>query len=586
MRLSQCIVMFLVLVWGLSLQPTNAEDLKNVSATKYETRAPSKDHSFKRIEALKGYRGVDYPDGLHIVTYTSDNGAGTVHGILDKRGKREKWIVQPHYRYVQVMSGGALVLKRTDGANYCILQFADGECRETDFPYMMNLAYRKWQALPDWVGPRALYIEGAQKHTADVQLFTTDDRPLAIVRGVMRGLMSDAPGPYDYVPKAYKIGDKLSLRTVSEDGEVRDTLVSLDEDGTVSLSHVPAHAIIEYGELKYPPTDGDRTFSQRELERNGLHIMTMTNLDIGLVWPMYDGEDGPSAMPDGVLGLKPLVFDYEGGVIFSRYYGDTEFATHLCCERPLAWAVAWDTPDGALYALLKTANVPDYDAVLASRSAARYTDVEQLWRPAADSSSNMSSARREGSLIGHYAFHSKDGMSEVYGGDRRALPDGVPVTLETSVPSSSFASWYDTQQRKVAAEEEAYLARIKADRERRIAAKRAREQALAEQRLRLQAEADARLAAAQSAAAAEVQAAPQGPFVQKIYGAWAHARIGYCNTNTRQTDLYAEANAKQACRDQRGNPGITYVVQSGYDPYRSNAEQCYQAKAVTECEFD
>lgn len=585
MRSFQHIFILLAAAWALPSQHASADELKKVSASKYETGSPGEHYSYSRIEPLKGWWKMDYPDGLYIVTYKSDNRTGNVQGILDKRGKRQKWLVQPHYRYIQVLSENALALKRDDEANYCILRLDDDECRETDFPNHLNLAYRKWQTLPDWVGSSALYVAGEQNLGGDVQLFTRDDRPLAIIRGVKRGLMPDAPGPYEHVLKAYQIGEKLSLRTLSEDGEIRDTLLSLNEDGTVSMTDVPAHSIVEYGYLEYPNTNGERNFTPKQLQDNGLHIMTTTNAELGLVWPTYDGENGPRPMPDGMLGLKPLVFEYDAGEDFSKSYGDSDVAVHLCCTRPLGWVVAWDTPDGARFALLKTGNLPDYDTVVASLANAKYTDIDRLWEPAPIQGTNQRSARQDGELIGLYALHSKDGLSEVYSGDKKALPDGVTMTLEASMASSNFPSWYDTERRKVADAEAASLARLRAERERREAAKIARSKAIAAQRSQMEAEEAARLAAAQSAAPAP-QAGPPGPFIQDVYGAWAHARMGYCNTNTRQTDLYAEANAKEACRNQGGRPGMTRIVQSGYDPYRSNAEQCYQARAVTECEFD
>jgi hypothetical protein len=585
MRLVQYAAILLASFCGLSVQHANADGLKNVSPTKYESRAPAKNYGFERIEPLQGWWGMNYPEGVYRVTYRSDDKTTDLHGILDKRGKREKWIVQPHYRYVQVLSEGALSLKRTGDSNYCILKLDEGQCRDTDFPYQTNLTYRKFQTLPDWVAPRAIYVKGEKSGTVDLQLFTPDDRPLAIVRGVMHGLMPDAPGPYEYLPKAYQIGEKLSLRTINAQGQVRDTLVSLEEAGTVSLSDVPPHAVIEYGYLKSPKTNGERSFTTKEVQDNGLHIMTMTNVELGLVWPSYEGENALRPMPDGLLGLKPIVFEYDASEDFSKDFGDRQFAVHLCCSRPLGWAVAWDTPDGPLYSLLKTGNVPGYDAVLSSRASAKYIDIERLWEPGPIQYTNQDSARRDGELLGLYALHSKSGISEVYRSNKRGLPDGVTMTLEASMASLTFPSWYDSQMRRVASEEAARLAQLKADRERREAERMARSKALAEQRSHMEAAAEARLAAA-AASAPIAQVAPQGPFVEDVYGAWAHARTGYCNTNTLQTDLYAQANAKEACRNQGGNPGFTRIVQSGYDPYRSNAEQCYQARAVTECEFN
>lgn len=74
--------------------------------------------------------------------------------------------------------------------------------------------------------------------------------------------------------------------------------------------------------------------------------------------------------------------------------------------------------------------------------------------------------------------------------------------------------------------------------------------------------------------------------VEQVYGDWARGSGHYCRNNEFQTDNYAMANARKACRDAGGTDGFTRIVNSGYDWYRSNSEQCYQAKAVTECTFD
>lgn len=82
--------------------------------------------------------------------------------------------------------------------------------------------------------------------------------------------------------------------------------------------------------------------------------------------------------------------------------------------------------------------------------------------------------------------------------------------------------------------------------------------------------------------------APAAPVqrVVKVYGDWAYGSGYYCTNNEYQTDGYAKANARKACTDQGGYDGGTYITQSGYNGYRPNAEQCYQAKAYTECVFD
>ena len=74
--------------------------------------------------------------------------------------------------------------------------------------------------------------------------------------------------------------------------------------------------------------------------------------------------------------------------------------------------------------------------------------------------------------------------------------------------------------------------------------------------------------------------------VERVFGDWARGSGHYCRNNERQTDLYAMANARKVCRDRGGSDGGTYISNSGYDWYRSNSEQCYQAKAYTNCVFE
>ena len=74
--------------------------------------------------------------------------------------------------------------------------------------------------------------------------------------------------------------------------------------------------------------------------------------------------------------------------------------------------------------------------------------------------------------------------------------------------------------------------------------------------------------------------------VQRIYGEWAIGSGHYCRNNEFQTDGYAMANARQACRKAGGSDGGTYIANGGYDAYKPSAEQCYQARAYTDCVFD
>ncbi|MEZ6001977.1 hypothetical protein [Hyphomonas sp.] len=74
--------------------------------------------------------------------------------------------------------------------------------------------------------------------------------------------------------------------------------------------------------------------------------------------------------------------------------------------------------------------------------------------------------------------------------------------------------------------------------------------------------------------------------VERVYGDWAYGQGYYCRNNEFQTDGYAMANARKACRDLGGSDGGTVVSQGGYNAYKANAEQCYQARAYTDCVFD
>lgn len=84
-----------------------------------------------------------------------------------------------------------------------------------------------------------------------------------------------------------------------------------------------------------------------------------------------------------------------------------------------------------------------------------------------------------------------------------------------------------------------------------------------------------------------LEAEPVRPsqWTERVYGAWAHGSGYYCRNNEYQTDLYAEANAREVCRERGGSDNGTVVFESGYDSYRPNAEQCYQARAYTDCLF-
>ena len=226
---------------------------------------------------------------------------------------------------------------------------------------------------------------------------------------------------------------------------------------------------------------------------------------------------------------------------------------------------------------------------MSSRAAARYVDIERLWSPAIDTTSNKQSARRRGDLIGQYALHTKDGQVEIYSGKLFGPISEQVMKLETTIPQSGFASWHQAATQQAASRQAASDAAWKARQEQRIAARQARDQALAEQRLRLKRKREAaeaeRKAKLAEAAAARAAAEPTG-YTEKVYGAVTVARMGYCNTNTKQTDLYAYASAKKACTDKGGTPGFTYLNGGGYDPFSLSIEQCYRSQAVTECRFD
>lgn len=568
-----------------------AQSLKKVSASKYETRSPAKGYSFRSIRPLsEWFRAArDYPDDIYIVNYKSDESSDELHGILDKRGKRAEWLLQPHFEYIDDFGPNSLAVKQVlydDTSTYCVLNLANGTCPKTEFTGRTKLSYRDYEGLPSWMNDQALYVKTETPGLIDLQLYAANQEQLTIVRDVMFGPLNGSTRRT--VPKVYGMDDELIVRTKSEDGTIRDAVLSQTEDGKISVSYVPPYSILEIDDSRYPAVNGRKDFKQATIRDRDIVPMYTMNAEIGLVWPRYnqDGEDRPT--PDGLLGLMPIFSGFQRPRYISEEFGDAEVAAHYCCDNPLGWAVVWEDEDSAAYALIPGMDVPDYERVAASRAAALYSQIEPLWRPGIDSGYNEANAKRKGELVGKFAMHRKDGTVEIFAEDRMADPKGQSWLTEASMPAAQFPSWLSQAMEAQATTTNEMFAAYKARQEQRRAEKEAYDLALSQQRARLKREREERQAAAAARRTEQAAARPQEPTGRtvKVYGNWTSARIGYCNDYTRQTDLYAEASAKKACRDQGGQDQVTYVVESGYDPFAASADQCYSALAVTECYFD
>ena len=580
------LILLLVFALAVSFWTTaDAQKLKNVSPTKYDTRAPAKNFAFHSATPLAEWRKVLDHQEILIVSYRAEDRSDYLYGILDQRGKRPKWLLQPHYEDIRELGSNSLAVTRVLYAdnNVCVLNLIEGGCQETDFAWSTKLIYDDLPSLPDWVQPYALYSKTEREHIYDVQLFWTNERPLTIIRNVLASKDKQRP-----LTKIFALGERLVIRTVDEADKIRDAILSRNEDGTISIDYRPAFSMVEIEGILNPVRNGKVDWAANTVFRDFIPMQT-ANGEIGLVWPMYELDDELISMPKGLLGLLPLTFGYQENRTLSGKFDEDEVSAWYCCEFPLVWAVAWETEDGAAYATIPQIELPGYSAVLASRQAAIYSEIEQLWEPGTDTGYNARNARARGELIGKYALHRRDGQVDVIAGDKYATRTGSTMIVETTVSEQGFSSWLLTAMQTEAQRQADATASFNAWQEQKRVQKEAHRQALAEQSQRLarerQAAREARQAELDAAAAAREAARGPSRWTEKVYGGWALARVGYCNTNTWQTDLYAKANAKKACTDLGGNPGVTYVVGNGYDPFAPSADQCYSAQAVTECEF-
>ncbi|MHA7901559.1 MAG: hypothetical protein ACX94B_16980 [Henriciella sp.] len=565
----------------------DAQKLKNVSPTKYDTRAPAKNFDFYSAMPLAEWRRSLSHQDIDIVSYRSEDKTDWLYGILDRRGKRPKWLLQPHYEGIRELGSNSLAVTRVLFAdnNICVLNLFEGDCQETDFALSTPLTYDDLPSLPDWVQPYALYSKTEREHVYDLQLFWTNERPLTIIRNVLASEDKQRP-----LTKIFALGDRLVVRTVDEADQIRDAVLSRNEDGMVSIDYQPAFSMVEIEGILNPVRDGKVDWVANTVFRNFLPMQT-TNGALGLVWPVYENDGEPIAMPEGLLGLLPLTFGYQENRIRSNKFGEDGVSAWYCCEFPLVWAALWEVDDGVAYAVIPQIEQPDYDAVLVSRNSAIYSEIEQLWTPGLDTGYNARDAKARGELIGKYALHRRDGRVDIVSGDKYATKTGSTMIVETSVAGSDFPAWLSNAMQNEAQRQADATAAYNALKAQERARKESYRQALSEQRQRLARERDAARAARQAELDAEAAARdaaealmPQ-QWTERVYGGWAIARPGYCNSYTDQTDARAEWFAEKACRERGGNPTVTYVTGSGYDPFAVSAEQCYSARAVTECVF-
>jgi hypothetical protein len=564
----------------------DAQKLKKVSPTKYESRAPARNYTFDWAVPLREYGAELGHDDIHIVRYGKNDSSDSLFGILDKRGKRPKWLLEPHYKYIQAFGANSVVATPVSRADetVCVLNLDDQVCQQTDFTFAIKLKHRDMPTLPDWVHEHALYVKTDRDGVYDLQLFSANEKPLTIVRDVVkRG--------EDLLPRVrtFAVGDSLVVRTVDADGKIRDAELSLGDDGIVSTRFQNPHSLLTMDGILNPVVNGKVDWVANTPFRKLIPFQT-ADVDLGFIWPTYETDQGARPLPDDLLGLRPLYFEFQKNRRQRGQFDEDQMSVTYCCDFPLVWAVAWLVGDDIAYALIPQISVPDYETVLATRETANYTEIDQLWIPGQDGwqYSNARNAREAGQLIGTYALNRSDGNIDIVTGDKYATNTGSTMIKQTSMPESSFSAWLINATAAEVQREADRQASYQALQDRKRAAKLAHEQAIAQQQMRLrqqrQAAEDARRAEREASATAE--AIEPAQWTEKVYGDWAFARIGYCNTATWQTDLYAEANAKKACRDRGGTPSITVVQERGYDPFKASADQCYQARAVTDCTFN
>ncbi|MGV6802072.1 MAG: hypothetical protein ACWA5L_09155 [bacterium] len=88
-----------------------------------------------------------------------------------------------------------------------------------------------------------------------------------------------------------------------------------------------------------------------------------------------------------------------------------------------------------------------------------------------------------------------------------------------------------------------------------------------------------------SPAPSAAPARPAPGTTQWVYGKAVGSNFT-CRDYYYQTDAKAKADAKQTCRQKGGAPGdYPIITNSGFDAYKANADQCYEAVAKVECSF-
>lgn len=416
----------------------SAQSFKKVSASKFESRTPMKGYRFDRVSPLTAYGAEAFPEGVDEIVYRSEDGTRRLRGILDRRDKRAKWLMQPHFETISYFGPGLLAVKAVNSQDrsYCILAIDSDKCAPTKYTSIAALSYRDFQHLPEWVNRSALYNPTDTFNLVDLLIVDDEGAPVAEIPNAMRGRL----GAHSDTTKTYAFGDALVVRTRPAEGVIEDVVLQRGEQGDVTQTIVPPFSILEYSDRHRPVKNGAFDYDAPMISYEKLELMFTANPQLNLVWPNYETESGFRLAPQDMLGLMPLHFGFSDPQKHTRKYGDAGSMSHFCCDIPLGWLVAWDTPDGVRHALLRQKRVPTFDEVIASRSQSDYLKFERLWRPGRDDRKS-SEARAEGQLIGKYAFHREDGTVEVFRGDIYGLNDGTTMKLEISLPSSSYADW-------------------------------------------------------------------------------------------------------------------------------------------------
>ena len=462
--------------------PSFADAFKKVRERDYQERAPLDNYVFAtegRVHVgywatgkpsdLPGLKQIRYkPDMKHPYDYDQFH---TVIGVLDERGRRPRWLLEPKYHWITRFSETRLAARfrdrQTGKLSLCLISVDGGDCEPTG---MTSLFPPAQQQVPDWVNPVFTWRDGDFDGARDIGVYDRNGTLLFEVDNVAWE-RDDQDRQY---AGAGVLDDGLILRARKKDGAFVDIVYTPYADGGFAISELPPFSRYENDETQY------RMFT--------------ADVELGLVWPLYAIEGGFREAPYDLLGIKPLPYNYAGlSLTHLAFRNRSSFgvgtaAVEYCCKKPSGWAVAWDTADGIRYAVLPTPKTPHFEDIMASRPDAHYTDIRPLWQFGQDDN-NTTQARQRGEISGHYVMLRDNGMAEVYdtysantNKYRRENKTDNFFKLEASMPQSQLEGWVRTEQAKIAELTAAALERYKQQEKAAERAKQAYRARLNEQR--------------------------------------------------------------------------------------------------------